>query len=148
MAVSICIRQRDQSLAGTQRISWWSSTIKKLFYVNLVNPLLERNATAAWFHAWVAHWMETLSQCKAEQLEKHTHTHTEKKTGKRIMEKKVKSRQKILFLFLDLCIWTPLMLKKKKHRFKCTKQLWNGYSCKNHALNFEKESNQKIQGHF
>lgn len=39
-----------------QRISWWSSTIKRLPYVNRANPLWKRRVMPVWFHAQSTHW--------------------------------------------------------------------------------------------
>lgn len=39
-----------------QRISWWSSTIKRLLYVNRANPLWKRRVMPVWFHAQSTHW--------------------------------------------------------------------------------------------
>lgn len=49
-AVRVCSRQSGQSTAKPsweQRISWWSSTIKRLLYVNCVKPLWERRVNAS-----------------------------------------------------------------------------------------------------
>ncbi len=54
-AVRVCSRHWVDKVqlkpSWEQRISWWSSTIKRLLYVNRVNPLRVRRVTAVWFHA-------------------------------------------------------------------------------------------------
>lgn len=65
-AVGVCSRhivdKVQQKPSWEQRISWWSSTIKRLLYVNRVNPLWEWRVLPGWFHARSTHWKRTSGQ--------------------------------------------------------------------------------------
>lgn len=55
-------RCTEQKPSWEQRISWWSSIIKRLLYVNCVNPLWERRVVPVRFHAQSTHWKLTSGQ--------------------------------------------------------------------------------------